>query len=136
MPRAHRAIAVPSVTQRTRIGNGNALFLDVDERGPIARRFREVLAQIIADIGGVENVTEAQTAIARRAVTLIIWCESIEAELAAGKALDVGEYSTAANSLRRLLADLGLERRARDVTPTLQQYLEGKARRGYAEAET
>ena len=37
-------------------------------------------------------------------------------------------FTTAANSLRRLLADLGLERRAKDITPSLSTYLDRKAR--------
>jgi hypothetical protein len=45
----------------------------------------------------------------------------------AGGVLDLGEFTTAANSLRRLLSDLGLERRARDITPSLSQYLANKA---------
>jgi hypothetical protein len=31
-----------------------------------------------------------------------------------------------ANSMRRLLEALGIQRRPRDVTPTLDQYLDGK----------
>jgi hypothetical protein len=33
-------------------------------------------------------------------------------------------YSTTANTLRRLLQTVGLERRARNITPSLSQYLE------------
>ena len=40
---------------------------------------------------------------------------------------DLALYSTLANAQRRLMADLGLERRAHDVTPTLRDYLEAKA---------
>ena len=36
-------------------------------------------------------------------------------------------YSRLTGTLRRILRDLGLERRARDVTPTLDQYLRAKA---------
>ena len=49
--------------------------------------------------------------------------------MAAGGAVDIGAYTTGVNALRRLLCDLGLERRARDVTPTLtlEQYLASRA---------
>jgi hypothetical protein len=33
------------------------------------------------------------------------------------------DYATATNTLRRLLADLGLEHRMRDITPTIDSYL-------------
>ena len=35
-------------------------------------------------------------------------------------------YQRMTNTLRRLLEALGIQRRPRDVTPTLNQYLDGK----------
>jgi hypothetical protein len=40
-----------------------------------------------------------------------------------GDPVDLGEFMALSNAQRRLLADLGLERRSRDVTPTLRDYL-------------
>jgi hypothetical protein len=87
----------------------------VDGRTALARRYRDILEQLIADIGG--DPSEAQSLILRRAATLAVWCEQSEAGLAQGKPLDIAEFTTAVNALRRLLADTGLERRSRDVTP-------------------
>jgi len=56
-----------------------------------------------------------------------VWCEQAEAEAAAGKPLNIGEYATATNTLRRLLQDIGLERRMRDITPRFSDYLQAKA---------
>ena len=59
---------------------------------------------------------------------LAVWCEQAESDAAGGKPLNIGEYATATNTLRRLLQDLGLERRMRDITPTVDAYLsKGKA---------
>jgi hypothetical protein len=119
-------IAEAKPTHRSRVSNGSATFLDgVDGRSVLARRYRDILGQLISDLGG--DPSEAQSLIARRAATLAVWCEQVEAQLASGQALDIGEFTTATNALRRLLADLGLERRAKDVTPTLHQYLASKA---------
>lgn len=113
-----KSIVAPSRYAATRVGNGKSLFIDeVDERSMVARRFRELLAQVATDLGG--DLTAAQQAIARRACALAVWCESCEPEMDKGNELDIGQFTTAANSLRRLLADLGLERRAKDVTPSL-----------------
>ena len=119
---------------RTRVANGKTLFIDsdVDGRTVIGRRFRELHAQMAEDIGG--DPSEAQNQIIRRAASLAVWCESHEAKLAAGEALDITTFTTACNALRRLLADLGLERRARDITPSLSEYLASKAR-NHAEAD-
>ena len=113
----------PSKT-RSRISNGSAV-LAADGRSATARRYRDVLAELISDLGG--DPSGAQTAIARRASALCVVCEQAEAEMVAGGVLDLAEFTTAANSLRRLLSDLGLERKLRDVTPSLSQYLASKA---------
>src|ERR1700694_825208 len=106
---------------RSRISNGSAVLDNVDGRSAIARRYRDVLNELISDLGG--DPSGAQSAIARRAAALCVVCEQAEAEMVAGGVLDLGEFTTAANSLRRLLADLGLERRAKDITPSLEKYL-------------
>ena len=113
-------IAKPSPKSRSRVSNGSAV-LNADGRSTAARRYRDVLNELISDIGG--DPSGAQTAIARRASALCVVLEQAEAEMVAGGILDIGEFTTAANSLRRLLSDLGLERRAKDITPSLSQYL-------------
>ena len=67
--------------------------------------------------------SEAQNIIIRRATQLAVWCEQAEADAASGKPLNIGEYSTATNTLHRLLTTLGLERRLRDITPNIDRYL-------------
>lgn len=42
-----------------------------------------------------------------------------------GQPSDMLKFATLANAQRRLLADLGLERRALDVTPDLETYIKG-----------
>ena len=106
---------MPSV--RSRVSNGNDLFLEaVDGRSARPQVPRHLLSAV-SDIGG--DPSEAQSIIARRAATLAVWCEQAESGVARGEKLDVGEYATATNTLRWLLLDLGLERRMRDITPRL-----------------
>jgi hypothetical protein len=118
-------IAVPKRQARSRVGNGSAVLAGVDGRSAAMRRYKEILGQLVSDLGG--DPSEAQTQIARRAATLAVWAEQEEAALANGGQLDIAAFTTAANTLRRLLSDLGLERRMRDVVPTLDQYLRDKA---------
>jgi hypothetical protein len=119
------AIAAPPPTARSRVANGSALWIDgVDGRSAEARRFRDVLATLVAEAFG-NDPSEAQRAMARKAAALIVWTETLEAKLAAGADFDVGAYTTACNTLRRLLQDVGLERRAKDVTPLREQVMRG-----------
>ncbi|MCA1775119.1 MAG: hypothetical protein LC676_05785 [Loktanella sp.] len=126
MPRTKKAIAPPPPEFRTVRGTGQMLLAGVDGRSNMARRFREITAEIETDLGG--DLTEAQRQLTARAATLAMWCEERETELALGQDFDAQAYATISNAMRRLLSDLGLERRSRDVTPpTLGEYLNAKA---------
>jgi hypothetical protein len=116
----------------TRVTSGRDLLPDIDGRTVWARRCRDLVELHLADKGGEANVSEGERAIIRRAAVLIVELERQEAAFAAaGGAPDIASldaYQRASNSLRRLLEAVGLERRAKDITPSLQQYLAGKAR--------
>lgn len=112
------------IQQATRVGNGSAILPGVDGRTAMGRRLREIVGALVSDLGGDDAMTEAKLHIVRRVAVLAAQLEQIEADAANGvRAFDIGTYSTGANTLRRLLADLGLERRARDVTPNLDRYI-------------
>ena len=117
-------VALPPMQARTRLGTGSSAVANVDGRTHGGRRFRELAADLAHHLGG--SPTPPQQAIIQRAAALIIWCEGQETALANGADFDVAAFTTAANSLRRLLADLGLDRRLKDVTPSLEQFLAAK----------
>jgi len=125
MSEARSQLAPPKPQAGTRRGNGGFLLAGADGRSTRARRFKEIFSTLAQDIGG--DPSEAQKAIAARAATLCVWCEQAEVAYASGGELDVLTYSTVSNAARRLLTDLGLERRARDVTPpSLHEYIATK----------
>ena len=106
---------------KSRVGNGRDLLPGVDGRSATMRRYKEILLALKSDMGG--DPSEAKLIIARRASTLACWCEDAEAAMARGEEMDIAEFTTACNALRRLLTDIGLERKARDITPSLDKYL-------------
>jgi len=127
MPDDCSATAGPPPTLRSRVTNGRGLFAEGgDERGAWARRFRDIMGAHRTDLG--DDLSEAQASIVRRAATLTVQLEQLEARFSEGPAdaADLATYSTLTNTLRRLLADVGLERRAKDVTPPLADYLARK----------
>jgi hypothetical protein len=112
--------------QRSRVTNGTGLFVDAgDGRGPWARRMRDVIDLHLADLGGADVVSEAEASIVRRAATLTIELERLEARFSTSEAppADLDLYQRTANSLRRLLEAVGLKRVPRDVTPSIGSYL-------------
>lgn len=126
MPKASAQMTRPKPEGATRMGTQGTILQGVDMRTSGGRRFKELCADLVDHLG--DDPTAPQLAIIRRAAALGVWCEQAEADQAQGKELDVAAYTTATNTLRRLMADLGLERRARDVTPDLRDYINGKAR--------
>jgi len=105
---------------------------NVDGRTWAARRYRELVATMGDDLGG--ELTTAKCAVVCRAAALVTWCEQAEAEFANTGELDIAKFTTATNALRRLLADIGLERQARDLTPSLAEYVRQKYGNGQGAA--
>jgi hypothetical protein len=87
----------------------------MDRRGPVARRFRDLVHQVTSDLGGAQELTENQRQIVRRIASMSVWCESQEADMAAGLEVDMGKFTTVSNSLRRLCESIGLDRKAKPV---------------------
>jgi hypothetical protein len=95
------------------------------------RRLKDLIGGHVADLGGRDLISEAEFCLVRRAAILTLELELLEAKFEANDGAEVAElecYQRVASSLRRLLESLGLQRRQRDVTPTLEQYIESKAR--------
>jgi hypothetical protein len=88
-----------------------------------ARRFHDLVVGHIADAGGRDMLSEAQLALAKRAAGLECECEQLEGRMSQGETVDLDRYGRAASHLRRLLESLGLERKPRNVTPSLSDIL-------------
>ncbi len=125
MPPKSSQLERPKTQAATRLGTGGTVLAGVDMRTAGGRRFKELCADLVHHLAG--DPTAPQLAIIRRAAALAVWCEQQESAQASGADFDVQAFTTAANTLRRLLSDLGLERRMRDATPTLSQYLADRA---------
>ena len=115
----HTAVDRPKDKQRSRITNGSALLPGVDGRSPWVRRCKDVIAAHLSDI---PEPTAAERSLIRRAAVLTTELERLEVQFAlAGEAdpdtLDL--YGRTSGNLRRLLEAVGLQRRAKDVGPTL-----------------
>jgi hypothetical protein len=108
-----------------------------------ARRFRDLYEDIAADLGGLDQLSEGQRQLIRRAAMLSAECERMEAMAARDDRRPDGEiawksdapfvfdleiYGALCDHLGRLFGRLGLERKSKDVTPDLRSYLAGKDR--------
>jgi hypothetical protein len=114
-----------SVTNRSKVTNGTSLFAwDGDGRTASARRFRDILAQVLDDLGGEERVPEARRQMARRLALLAVEAERQEFDFVVNGKLDLGAFCKASSEARLLAMALGVvEREARLVNapgPTLE----------------
>jgi hypothetical protein len=112
--------------QRSRVGNGKCLLPATDGRRLTARRFQDLYEDIANDLGGLDQLSQAQKQMIRRAATLSAESERQEAEWANGRPFDLTVYSTTSNCLRRLFETLGVQRQARDITPSFEGYVRAK----------
>jgi hypothetical protein len=115
--------------QRSAVTNGQRAFVEGgDGRGPWARRMRDIIALYTSDLGGADAISEAKKSIVRRIATVTIELERLEAKFSVAergpRPEDLDMYQRCANTLRRLLEAVGIERRAVDVTPSLQGFLD------------
>jgi hypothetical protein len=122
-------IAAPKPAHRSRVTNGSALLTIADGRSAWARRMRDLMALHLSDLGGDAAVSAAERSLVRRIATLTVELERMEERFAGDgeadpAALDL--YSRTSGNLRRLLEALGLQRRARDVTPDLRDYIDAR----------
>lgn len=98
-------------------------FLKEGSDSVSAQRFRTLVSRMAFDLGGRENLTEAQQQLIRRCAMISAQCELMEAETVQGKPLNAIAYGTLTGHLTRTLNALGLKREPIDVTPVLNEYL-------------
>jgi hypothetical protein len=118
----------PRLTRiRSAITNGTHVLTNTDHRTAWMRRLRDLIALHTGDLGGESFVSESEQRLIRRAAMLTIQLEMMDSKFALNEGeasrVDLETYQRCSNSLRRLLESLGLQRRQRDVTPSVDQYL-------------
>jgi hypothetical protein len=107
---------------RSKVSNSPDLLLGKDARSVTARRFRDLVSQLLADAGGIENCSTAKILLLRRLAACSVLAEIMEAKAVDGEDVNIGEICTLASTTVRLTARVGLSRHKKDVTPTLAQY--------------
>jgi hypothetical protein len=98
------------------VTNGKGWFVgETDGRGPWARRWRDIVAEITNDLGGADLLSEGQKQLIRRCATIALACERAEAKAAQGEDIDLEVYGTLTDRLGRAFQRLGLRRQPRDI---------------------
>jgi hypothetical protein len=120
-------VAPVSLTNRSRVTNGQEILPDTDGRPATSRRYRDILHAILSDQSGPDQCSEIRTQLIRRFAAAAVIAEQLEAKLARGETIDITEHALLVSTLVRVAQRIGINRIPRNVTPTLAEYLEARA---------
>jgi hypothetical protein len=117
--------AITKSKVRSAISNGKHVLSNVDHRSLEMRRLRDLLADHVSDLGS--DISHSEKLLASRASMIALLCEMTERTFIEKKLRvsdrEVACYLHAVGNLNRVLVTLGLKRRQRDITPTVDEYL-------------
>lgn len=112
--RKNRSHKVQVVPDKFRAG----FLAELDSRTGLAKALRANYEQIVADVGGTNDVGHVKAALVQRFVWLEAILQTLEHEMARGK-IDKGEalgrWIQAVNALSGLAKTLGIERKTRSM---------------------
>jgi hypothetical protein len=87
-----------------------------------ARRYRDIVAQIVIDQGG--GLSESRMQLIRRFAAASVLAEQMEAKLANGEEIDIQQHALLCSTLCRVGMRIGINRVPKDITPPdLKTYL-------------
>jgi hypothetical protein len=100
------------------------LTLDgIDRRTAAYRDTKRLIADVEADLGGAENVSAMERQMVQHGAVLGAIAADMETKFLQGRRINLVELCTVLNAQRRAFDAIGYKRRQRDVTPTLQGFL-------------
>jgi hypothetical protein len=110
--------AAPAKPKRksSAVSSGRRMFVQGDSSSAWSRRYRDIVAGHVSDLGGRSALSEAEFSLIKRISTLELECEQAEGKLSMGQEIDLDVYQRMLNSLRRALETIGIKRQPRDVT--------------------
>jgi hypothetical protein len=123
MPTDRKPVADRKVFNRSAVSNGRDLLDGIDGRTAIARRYRDISSAIAVDQGGIDRLSETRLQLIRRFAAAACLAERLEAKLIRGEEIDITEHSLLVSTMVRIAQRIGIDRRAKNITPTLGDYL-------------
>jgi hypothetical protein len=107
----------------------------LDGRTNAARYFDKLAADIEADLGGRDQLSTIERALVEAFCGAAVTMHALNTRLALGQPVDFSQAASVVGAMVRVASRLGLQRRAKDVGPSLSSYLESIADAADDEAE-
>lgn len=127
MPREQAAVEEGSGTISRANGKGKLKLLtrsSLDGRSSARRQFDAIVNNIIADLGGQDNLSTVQVALVEAFAGAALTVQHNNARLLLGNAVDLMEHSAAISTLCRLASRIGTARIPKNIAPSVADYLE------------
>ena len=105
------SLAPLSPAQRSKVSNGRARLVGINGRSAAARRYRDLVGMLSAEVG--DALTDAEILQVRAAASLTLHVEDLTARLIRGDAVDSEELTRAGNSAIRALQAIKRKKEAR-----------------------
>jgi hypothetical protein len=96
----------------------------LDGRTNAAKMFDRLVVDIEADLGGRDQLSTIERALVEGFVGAAVTMYNLNTRLALGETIDLAEHAQAVSAMVRVASRLGLQRRPREVTPNLKDYLQ------------
>jgi len=122
-PRQRGALTPRSLSNRSRVSNGKEILPGIDQRSQVARRYHDIASAIAVDQGGADRLSETRLQLVRRFAAAAVLAEQLEARLANGEQINITEHAHLSSTLCRLAMRIGINRVAKNVTPSLSEIL-------------
>src|SRR5262249_13323833 len=107
-----------------RWGSNLLTLKGLGHRSPAYRATKQLIREIEADLGGAENLTAAERQMVQHGAVLGAIAQDYEARYLMGRMPDLLILCRVLKAQRSCFDAIGYRRRQRDVTPTLDQFLE------------
>jgi hypothetical protein len=91
------------------------LFIEGDGNSPWARRFSDLVNGHIADLGGRDELSEAELHLIRDASAIEVELEQMQGRLSLGEPVDLDLFTRSTSHLRRCWETLGIKRQPKPV---------------------
>lgn len=123
MPPKSTSLAARKPEAKSRVSNGSDVLPNVDGRTVLARRYRDIAGALVADAGGQDKCSETKIQLIRRFSAAAVLAESMEARLANGEQINIGEHALLSSTLVRIAQRIGINRLPKNLTPDLGDYI-------------
>jgi hypothetical protein len=91
----------------------------LDGRTNAAKVFDRLVVDIEGDLGGRDQLSTIERALVEAFAGACVTLHHLNAKLALGEEIDLSQHAQAVSAMVRVASRLGLQRRAKDVGPTL-----------------